>query len=169
MHHRTSTDAIRQSICDMYFCISWPEKSQHASSHIDRFDSPVPMWETTFPRNSHAGLGRPFYERNVLTRMKMDSSPQSSTPTRTKSLAPSPSHPVPRTDSPAGVCPRRRSSSFGGMCRQASATRPPLVGQSPFRTHGRDSRVSKFMLPKRRCWKPKQQVGRVFSRDFARV
>jgi len=30
MHRRTSTDSIR-----------WPEKSQHASSHIDRFDSPV--------------------------------------------------------------------------------------------------------------------------------
>jgi len=28
------------------------------------------MWETTFPRNSHAGLGRPFYERNILTSMK---------------------------------------------------------------------------------------------------
>ena len=69
MHHRTSTDAIRQSMCDMYLCISWPEnhnmhhrtstesirqsmcdiplylsrpeKSQHASSHIDRFDSSV--------------------------------------------------------------------------------------------------------------------------------
>jgi len=29
-----------------------------------------PMWETTFPRNSHAGLGRPFYEQNILTSMK---------------------------------------------------------------------------------------------------
>ena len=28
------------------------------------------MWETTFARNSHAGLGRPFYERNILTSMK---------------------------------------------------------------------------------------------------
>jgi len=28
------------------------------------------MWETTFPRNSHAGLGRPFYEQNILTSMK---------------------------------------------------------------------------------------------------
>jgi len=68
MHHRTSTDSIRQSMCDnrclyslgqkittciiahrpirrsmcdICFCISWSEKSQHASSHIDRFDSPV--------------------------------------------------------------------------------------------------------------------------------
>jgi len=28
------------------------------------------MWETTFPRNIHAGLGRPFYEQNILTSMK---------------------------------------------------------------------------------------------------
>jgi hypothetical protein len=28
------------------------------------------MWETTFPRNSHAGLGRRFYEPNILTSMK---------------------------------------------------------------------------------------------------
>ena len=37
-------------------------------------DKPIiewcPMWETTFPRNSHAGLGRPFYELNILTSMK---------------------------------------------------------------------------------------------------
>jgi len=39
MHHRTSTDSIRQSMCDIWCCISsWPAKSQHASSHIDRFD-----------------------------------------------------------------------------------------------------------------------------------
>ncbi len=24
------------------------------------------MWETTFPRNSHAGLGKPFYEPSML-------------------------------------------------------------------------------------------------------
>ena len=35
----TSTDSIRQSMCDICVCISWPEKSQHASSHIDRFVS----------------------------------------------------------------------------------------------------------------------------------
>ena len=29
------------SMCDICFCIFWPEQSQHASSHIDRFDSPV--------------------------------------------------------------------------------------------------------------------------------
>ena len=28
------------------------------------------MWETTCARNSHAGLGRPFYERNILTGMQ---------------------------------------------------------------------------------------------------
>jgi len=28
------------------------------------------MWETTFPRNSHAGWGRPFYEQYILTSMK---------------------------------------------------------------------------------------------------
>jgi len=28
-------------MCDICFCISWPEKSQHASSHIDRCDSSV--------------------------------------------------------------------------------------------------------------------------------
>jgi len=27
------------------------------------------MWETTFPRNSHAGLGRQFYEQNILLSM----------------------------------------------------------------------------------------------------
>ena len=27
------------------------------------------MWETTFPRNSHAGLGRPVYEPNILVSM----------------------------------------------------------------------------------------------------
>jgi len=64
MHHRTSTDLIRQSMCDIWVCISWPEnhenerastesirqsmcdiscpeKLQHASSHIYRVDSPV--------------------------------------------------------------------------------------------------------------------------------
>ena len=28
------------------------------------------MWETTFALYSHAGLGRPFDERNILTSMK---------------------------------------------------------------------------------------------------
>ena len=28
------------------------------------------MWETTFPLHSHTGLGRPVYERNILTSMK---------------------------------------------------------------------------------------------------
>ncbi len=28
-----------------------------------------PMWETTFPRNSHTGLGRPVYELNILVSM----------------------------------------------------------------------------------------------------
>ncbi len=32
------------------------------------------MWETTFPRNSHAGLGRPFYEPNMLVSMLASSS-----------------------------------------------------------------------------------------------
>jgi len=41
MQHRTSTDSIRQSMCDIWFCNAWPEKSQHAASHIDRFDLPV--------------------------------------------------------------------------------------------------------------------------------
>jgi hypothetical protein len=70
MHHRTSTDSIiqsmcdigfcillarkittciiahrpmsiRQSMCDIGFCILLARKSQHASSHIDRFDYPV--------------------------------------------------------------------------------------------------------------------------------
>jgi len=36
--HRPIRFAIQ--MCDIGFCISWPEKSQHASSHIDRFDSP---------------------------------------------------------------------------------------------------------------------------------
>ena len=31
------------------------------------------MWETTFPRNSQAGLGRPFYEPNI--RLSMSASP----------------------------------------------------------------------------------------------
>ena len=29
----------------------------------------VPWWDATFPRNSHAGLGRPCYERNILMSM----------------------------------------------------------------------------------------------------
>ncbi len=29
-----------------------------------------PMWETAFPRNSHAGLGKPLYEPNILMSMK---------------------------------------------------------------------------------------------------
>jgi len=29
----TSTDSIRVAMCNISFCISWPEKSQHASSH----------------------------------------------------------------------------------------------------------------------------------------
>jgi hypothetical protein len=28
------------------------------------------MWETTFPRNSHAGLGKPLYEPDILVSMK---------------------------------------------------------------------------------------------------
>jgi len=45
-------------------------------AHLDRFcsvrlvDVRDSMWETTFPRNSHAGLGRSLYERNILTNMK---------------------------------------------------------------------------------------------------
>jgi len=39
-----------------------------------------PMWETTFPRNSHAGLGRPFYEQNIL--LSMGESPKSPYPIR---------------------------------------------------------------------------------------
>jgi len=35
MHHRTSTESIRQSMSDIWFCISWSIKSQHAASHID--------------------------------------------------------------------------------------------------------------------------------------
>ena len=27
------------------------------------------MWETTFPRNSHAGLGKPVYEPSTLVSM----------------------------------------------------------------------------------------------------
>ena len=41
MHHRTSTDSIHQSMCDVCLCILLARKSQHASSHIDRLDSPV--------------------------------------------------------------------------------------------------------------------------------
>jgi len=32
MHHRTSTDPIRQSMCDIGFCILLARKSQHAST-----------------------------------------------------------------------------------------------------------------------------------------
>jgi len=41
MHHRTSIDSIIQSMCDICFVSLGQRKSQHASSHIDRFDSPV--------------------------------------------------------------------------------------------------------------------------------
>jgi len=37
-HIESSTDSNRQSMCDICFCISWPEKREKFS-HIDRFES----------------------------------------------------------------------------------------------------------------------------------
>ena len=37
MHHRTSTDSIRQSTCDIWCCISWPEN--HNMHHRTSTDS----------------------------------------------------------------------------------------------------------------------------------
>ena len=38
VHHRTSTESIFQSMCDIGFCNLLARKSQRASSHIDRLD-----------------------------------------------------------------------------------------------------------------------------------
>ena len=48
MHHRTSTDSIRPSMCDILVLYLLARKITTS------------MWETTFPRNSHAGLGKDF-------------------------------------------------------------------------------------------------------------
>ncbi len=58
----------------------WKEPGVHVSIHYKTAHSVLAcsrewrlsnkaMWETTFPRNSHAGLGRPVYEPNILASM----------------------------------------------------------------------------------------------------
>jgi len=39
MHHRTSTESMHRSMCDMHFCILLARKSQRASSHIESLSS----------------------------------------------------------------------------------------------------------------------------------
>jgi hypothetical protein len=46
------------------------ERASHVSIEPGRFSVEfTTMWETTFARNSHAGLGRPVYEPNTCVSM----------------------------------------------------------------------------------------------------
>jgi len=101
MHHRTSTDMLRQSMCDICFCISWPEISQRASSHCATDSIHRSMCDICFV----------FLGQKHIT-----------------------------------IILAHRPIRFTGRCA-----------------------ICAFMPPKRRFWKTKQPVGRVFSRDFSRM
>ena len=149
MHHRTSAGSIRQSMCDIYFCISC-QKSQHASSHIDRFDS---KWRLS---NKRGGVAHDRFDSSrcaISTFVSLAKKSQHAS-----------SH-IDRFDQPSATSPLFFDNlHFGQIAKSVN-----LDWWLTFWAICPKWRLSKLRglvadgCPKRRFWKTKQQVGRVFS------
>ena len=108
------------------------------------------MWETTFPRNSHGGLGRPFYGRNILTRIG----------SRFETV-----YDLWRC---VGKCPLSTTCSCRVRERCSCRVKERRTSRVKERGSCHVKERDNIMLPKRRFWTVEQTVWRVFSKHFSK-